>query len=223
MGALSHRRAGVTPCILLWSLWGLFPAHSLQAAEGSLCPAAADLADGVEVTFANGDMTVLRDLGAGMVEVEETYSWHPEGRRYFAWLGLYVTDEGPLTAEGDAPPEARVRTVYPVEVTEMPVPAADTPDWEGTLRRDLGADLSETAEYHLRFGPMPPVTIGGCTNDAVAVGESLKPGQPEQKDQYSHCLPELGIGYIVGWTIGGELFRTEPVAIRAFGRRGGGG
>lgn len=186
------------------------------------CPTAADMEDGVEITFANGDVTVMRAIGAGMVEVEETYSWSPEGRRYFAWLGLYVTDEGPLVAEGESPPEARVRTVYPVAVTEMPVPAADAPGWEGTLRREIGSELSEAAGYQVRFGRMAPVTMGGCTYDAVAIGESLRPGTPEQKDQYSHYLPALGTGYIVGWTIGGELFLTEPVAIRALGPHGGG-
>jgi hypothetical protein len=179
------------------------------------------MAGGVEVRFANGDVTAMRDVGAGMVEVVEHYSWYPEGRHYFAWLGLYVTDEGPLRPEGEAVPEARVRTVYPVQVTEMPVPATDAPDWEGRLRRDLGRELSETVGYRLLFGPMAPLTIGGCTYDAVAVGESLWPGRPDQKDQYSYYLPALGAGFIVGWTIGGELFRTEAVAIRALGQEGG--
>lgn len=191
------------------------------AAARADCPTAADMAGGVEVRFANGDVTAMRALGSGMVEVEETYSWHPEGRHYFAWLGLYVTDEGPLLAAGEVPPEARVRTVYPVPVTEMPVPAADAPDWEGTLRRDLGRELSETVDYRLLFGPMAPLTIGDCTNDAVPVGESLWPGLPDQKDQYSYYLPALGAGFIVGWTIGGEVFRTEAVAIGALGQEGG--
>lgn len=192
----------------------------VPAAAGADCPTAADMASGVEVRFANGDVTAMRDVGAGMVEVVEHYSWHPEGRHYFAWLGLYVTDEGPLRPEGEAPPELRVRTVYPVPVTEMPVPAADTPGWEGTLRRDIGGELSETVDYRLLFGPMAPLTIGGCIYDAVPVGESLRPGLPDQKDQYSHYLPALGAGYIVGWTIGGELFMTEAVSIRALGQKG---
>jgi hypothetical protein len=179
------------------------------------------MAGGVEIRFANGDVTVLRALGAGMIGVEEHYSWAPEGRRYFAWLGLYVTEEGPLLPAGEPLPEARVRTRYPVPVTEMPVPAADTPDWEGEIRRNIGIDLSETAAYRLRFGAMAPVIIGGCRYDAVAVGESLRPGRPDQKDQYSHYLPALGAGYITGWTIGRDTFATTPVAIRALGPDGG--
>jgi hypothetical protein len=178
------------------------------------------MAGGVEVSFANGDVTAMRNVGAGMVEVVEHYSRYLEGRHYFAWLGLYATDEGPLGLEGEAAPEARVRTVYPVPVTEMPVPAIDAPDWEGTLWRDLGRELSETVDYRLLFGPMAALTIGDCTYDAVPVGESLWPGQLDQKDQYSYYLPALGAGFIIGWTIGGELFRTEAVTIRALGQEG---
>jgi hypothetical protein len=192
-------------------LW-LMVVPGIAAAE---CPTAADMANGVEVTFANGDVTILRDVGAGMVEVEEYYSWHDEGRRYFAYLGLYVTDEGPLTWDGTEGDGALVRTYYPVDVLEMPVPTAEVPDWEGVLRRDIGEDLAETPEYHVRFDAMESVTIGGCTYDAVAVGESLRPGAEDQKDQYSYFLPELGAGFIVGWTIGRELQQTEAVEIRA--------
>ena len=191
----------------------------VPAAARAGCPTAADMAGGVEVTFANGDVTLMRDVGAGMVEVVEHYSWHPERRHYFAWRGLYVTDDGPLLPGAEAPPEARVRTLYPVPVTEMPVPAADAPDWNGQLRRDLGTGETETPDYHLRFAAMAPVTISGCSYDAVAVGESLGPGTPEQKDQYSWYLPALGTGFILGWTIGGELFQTEAVAIRALDRQ----
>lgn len=179
------------------------------------CPTAADMARGVEVTFANGDVTVMRDLGAGMIEVEEYYSWHDEGRRYFAYLGIYVTDEGPLTWDGTAGDGATVRTYYPVDVLEMPVPTADAPDWTGVLRRDIGEDLAETPEYVVKFGAMDPVVIGGCTYEAVAVGESLRPGAEDQKDQYSWYLPELGTGFIMGWTIGRELQTTDAIAIRA--------
>jgi hypothetical protein len=179
------------------------------------CPTAADMARGVEVTFANGDVTVLRDLGAGMIEVEEYYAWHPEGRRYFAYLGIYVTDEGPLLPEGERDPEREVSTVYPVPVIDMPVPTATAPDWEGRLRRDIGTDVSETPEYHVRFDAMEPVVIGACSYAAVAVGESLRPGAEDQKDQYSFYLPDLGAGFIMGWTIGRELQQTEAVAIRA--------
>lgn len=192
-------------------LW-LILVPGMAAAE---CPTAADMAGGVEITFANGDVTILRDVGAGMIEVEEYYSWHDEGRRYFAYLGLYVTDEGPLTWDGSPGVGVEVRTIYPVDVLEMPVPAADAPDWEGSLRREIGEDLGEAPEYHVRFDAMDPVTIGGCTYDAVAVGESLRPGADDQKDQYSYFLPELGAGFIVGWTIGRELQQTEAVEIRA--------
>jgi hypothetical protein len=192
-------------------LW-LMAMPGMVAAE---CPTAADMASGVEVTFANGDVTILRDVGAGMIEVEEYYSWHDEGRRYFAYLGLYVTDEGPLTWDGTEGDGALVRTYYPVDVLEMPLPTAETPDWEGVLRRDIGADLAETPNYHVRFDAMDPVTIGGCTYDAVAVGESLRPGAEDQKDQYSYFLPDLGAGFIVGWTIERELQQTEAVEIRA--------
>lgn len=188
----------------------LFPA--IAEAE---CPTVADMVDGVEITFANGDATVLRDRGAGMIEVEEYYSWHDEGRRYFAYLGIYVTDEGPLTWDGSAGDGASVRTYYPVDVLEMPVPGADTPDWEGVLRRDIGEDLAETPPYVVKFGAMEPVEIGGCIYEAVAVGESLRPGAEDQKDQYSWYLPELGAGFIVGWTIGRELQQTDAVGIRA--------
>jgi hypothetical protein len=172
---------------------------------------------GVEITFANGDVTVMRDLGAGMIEVEELYAWHPEGRRYFAYLGIYVADEGPLLPDGARDPEREVATVYPVPVIDMPVPSADAPDWEGRLRRDIGTEMSETPEYRVRFDAMEPVEIGDCAYDAVAVGESLRPGAEDQKDQYSFYLPQLGTGFIVGWTIGRELQQTEAVAIRVVG------
>lgn len=181
------------------------------------CPTAADMAGGIEITFANGDITTMRDLGAGMIEVEEYYAWNPEGRRYFAYLGIYVADEGPLLPEGQSDPERRVATIYPVPVIEMPVPAADAPDWEGRLRRDVGTDVSETAEYHVRFDAMAPVMIGDCVYDAVAVGESLRPGAEDQKDQYSFYLPDLGTGFIIGWTIDRDLQQTSAVAIRALG------
>jgi hypothetical protein len=187
----------------------------LPALAGATCPTGADMAGGVEIVFANGDVTVLHDRGAGIIEVEEYYSWHNEGRRYFAYLGLYVTDEGPLTWDGSAGEGASVRTFYPVDVLEMPVPAADAPDWEGSLRRNIGDDLGEMPAYVVKFGPMAPVEIGGCTYGAVAVGESLRPGAEDQKDQYSWYLPELGAGFIVGWTIGRELQQTEAVDIRA--------
>jgi len=189
----------------------------LPAVAGAACPTAADMGGGVEVTFANGDVTVLRDRGAGMIEVEEYYAWHDEGRRYFAYLGLYVTDEGPLTWDGSAGAGASVRTFYPVDVLEMPVPTADAPDWEGVLRRDIGDDLSETPRYVVKFGAMAPVEIGGCVYEAVAVGESLRPGAQDQKDQYSWYLPELGAGFIMGWTIGRDLQQTDAVGIRAVG------
>jgi hypothetical protein len=198
----------------MWWRLGLWLAvlPGLAAAE---CPTAADMARGVEIVFANGDVTVMRDLGAGMIEVEEYYSWHDEGRRYFAYLGLYVTDEGPMTWDGSQGEGAEVRTYYPLDVLEMPVPMAGLPDWEGELRRDIGTDLAEKPAYVVKFGAMEPVVIGGCTYDAVAVGESLRPGAEDQKDQYSWYLPELGAGFIVGWTVGRELQTTEAVAIRA--------
>lgn len=187
----------------------------VPVAAGAECPTAADMAGGVEVTFSNGDVTVMRDRGAGMVEVEEFYAWHPEGRRYFAYLGLYVTDEGPLTWDGSTGAGAAVRTYYPVDVLEMPVPTEDAPDWEGVLRRDIGTDLAETPGYVVKFGAMAPVDIGGCVYEAVAVGESLRPGAEDQKDQYSWYLPELGTGFIIGWTIGRELQQTDATGIRA--------
>jgi hypothetical protein len=191
----------------------------LPAAARADCPTGDDMATGVEVTFANGDRTALRALGAGMVEVAEYYAWAPEGRRYFAYLGLYVTDEGAVLPDGTLDPASRITTTYPVPVEDMPLPTAETPQWEGTVnRRPVTTDpdiVIPPDAYHIRFAAMDPVVIGDCTYAAVAVGESLRPDQPDQKDQYSYYLPDLGAGFIIGWTIDGALDQTEAVAIRA--------
>ena len=177
------------------------------------CPTAADMAQGIMVTFDNGDTTILRALGDEMIEVEEHYGQGVENYRYEARFGLFSVHEVALSPGGQPLPDSATNFTYPDGVTAFPAPDPAAPGWQGMRQvQEMGAQVVPQS-YQFGFRPSSPLVIGACSYDAVAVGIRLGAGEADQKDQFSYFLPALGAGFIVTWVDEDGRHDTVPVAI----------
>ena len=174
------------------------------------CPTAADMTQGVRVTFDNGDTTDLRRMDGTLIEVTERYSLSMQTWNFELEYGVYSQREIEVSPGGVPIPESEIRFSYPAA---LPAPDPAAPAWQGQREvREFGMG-TEQESWQVGFRAMEPVVIGACTYEAVAVGIRLRAGEPDQKDQFSYFLPELGAGFVVTWIDEDGRSDTVPLQI----------
>jgi hypothetical protein len=176
-------------------------ATTLPLPAAAACLTAKDLDRGVVFLFENEDTTVVRALGAGMVEVTENYASDQSGIRFESYIGPYILKEEQLDLNGVPRPDTWSVTVYDAELSDLPIPAADTPSWTGNGNyQEFGASpIGKSIKFEYKAGD--PVTLSGCTYDVVLVAGTFERGEPDpwSYQQFSYYFPALGTSVIVAW------------------------
>lgn len=179
----------------------ILSATSLPLPVTAACLTAADLDQGVVFTFDNGDNTVVRALGAGIVEVTESYAGSPTGIRFENYIGPYTLKAEELGVNGVPRPDAWTIIRYDADLTSLPVPTADTPKWTGTAAyEEFGATPTrESLTYEFKAGEQ--VNVSGCSYDVILVAGTFERGEPDpwSYQQFSYYFPVLGTSVIVAW------------------------
>lgn len=145
----------------------LFSAALVAATPAfSQCLTAADLPRGVSVGFQSGDATIHRQMPDGYLQIDETYANGDPTMRFRAWKGIYFTEEFQLNASGQAEAGTRLVIEFPVDPALLPNPIAGA-SWTGQTTNifDDGFRRPETTTF--TFSAAPPITLSGCTYDAV--------------------------------------------------------
>jgi hypothetical protein len=190
----------------------------LAAPASAACLTAADLEAGVRVEFSNDDWTTLRSLGEGIVEFEEYYADAGFSSRYLGYLGLYILSGVERITAGPERPNQRTRRVYPLDPTELPVPEPDGEGWTGVVSQSFyDGTLPVTQDWTIdvRFLPVGPLALPGCTYEAVGV-RVLQTYAPEDwsYEMLQLYLPALGSAFVIASReSGGAWSAADPTAI----------
>ncbi|WP_210527783.1 hypothetical protein [Rubellimicrobium arenae] len=182
------------------------------------CPAAADLAAGVVVSFANGDTTLLRRRGDGAVEIEERHANGEAPIRFRAAHGVYVFEEVALDSLGSPMPMTRMDVVFPQPPLTLPPPAPGA-HWSGrtTVRQADGTMHAEIAD--VAFARGEPLDLGGCRYGTIDVEVHYDWGKTGGLTLRLDYLPELGAAVLrSSRTDGGPERRAVPTGLAVAAR-----
>ncbi len=191
-------------------------AATLPLPAAADCLTDKDLDRGVVFSFENDDTTVVRALGAGMLEVTENYAANQSGIRFESYLGPFILKEEELGLTGVPMPDAWRVIRYDADLADLPVPAPDAPKWSGSSEyQEFGTSpIRETITFEFKAGD--PVALSGCDYDVVLVAGTFERGEPDpwSYQQFSYYFPALGASVIVAWNNPRDGYQQAmPVAL----------
>lgn len=182
------------------------------------CLDSGDLARGIVVTYENGDATTMRRVRDGSVQVDEAYADGSPSMRFRAVRGIYYVEEYQPGPDGKPVRGTGLEVIFPVDPATLPVPAAGA-TWTGeTVNRfDDGTERAETTSA--TFTASPPILLGGCSYDALAVALRYDWGPEGGMDLDYLYLTDLGTAIILAKTYDGDKpSETVPVGLSLAGK-----
>ena len=157
------------------------------------CPAAGDLATGIELGDGNEVIERFTRLDDGTIQ--SLADW---GGGYGAQMrlldGVYLVEIHDLE-EGVPVPNSGITYRLPLPEGGAPRPEAGG-TWDVSVAKLDGVQPTVERQVY-SFGPRAPVSIGACSYDAVTVRIAY-PDDPEGLVETVLFLPDLGISWLSG-------------------------
>ena len=184
----------------------------------SECLDAADLGRGIVVTYVNGDVTTMRRVSDGTVQVDETYADGTQPMRFRAQRGIYFLEEHGVLPDGAPVPGTRLEIAFAQDPETLPLPA-DGIAWTGETTNIFENGTQRAETMSIAFTAAPPVLLSGCAYQTLDTDLRYDWGADGGITLEYLYLTELGVGIVISNHFdGGERLEAFPASLALAGK-----